>query len=85
MPDEITEQLSQGDEVITLSIVEEEELEISLALTQLEAVLDIKFSQYLFALEKRLKVLFSSRNITKANMPLCVASVCCIIIKTLYL
>jgi hypothetical protein len=83
MPDEITEQLSQGDEVIALSIVEEEELEISLALTQLEAVLDIKFTQYLFALEKRLKVLFSSRNITKANMPLGVASVCWIISQTL--
>jgi hypothetical protein len=84
MPDEITEQLSQGgDEVLTLSIVEDEELEISLALTQLEAFLDLKFSQYLFAIEKRLKVLFSSRNITKANMPLGVASVCWIISQTL--
>jgi hypothetical protein len=83
MPDEIIEQLSQGDEVIALSIVEDEELEISLALTQLEAVLDIKFTQYLFALEKRLKVLFSSKNISKANMPLGVASVCWIISQTL--
>ena len=83
MPDEIIEQLSQGDEEIALSIVEDEDLEISLALTQLEAVLDIKFSQYLFALEKRLKVLFSSKNISKANMPLGVASVCWIISQTL--
>lgn len=83
MPDEITEQISQGDESINLSIVEDEELEISLAITQLEAVLDIKFTQYLFALEKRLKILFASKNITKENMPLGVASVCWIISQTL--
>jgi hypothetical protein len=82
MPDEITEQISKGDESIKLSILEEEELEISLALTQLDAVLDIKFTQYLFALEKRLKILFASKNITKENMPFGVSSVCWIYSQT---
>lgn len=76
MPDEITEQISMGQEVIKLSLVEEEELEISLAFTQLESVLDIKFTKYLFALEKRLKILFAAKNISKSNMPFGVASIC---------
>jgi len=83
MPDAITEQISMGEEDISLSIVEDEELEISLAFTQLESVLDIKFSKYLFALEKRLKILFAARNITKSNMPFGVASVCWIFSQTL--
>ncbi len=83
MPDTITEQISLSDEEISLSLVEDEELEISLAFTQLESVLDIKFSNYLYALEKRLKILFASRNITKANMPFGVASICWIYSQTL--
>ncbi len=76
MPDEITQQISQSNDAVGLSLVEDEELEISLAFTQLESVLDIKFTNYLFALEKRLKVLFSSKNISKDNMPLGVGSIC---------
>jgi len=83
MPDEITEQISMGHEEIKLSLVEDEDLEISLALTQLEAILDIKFSKYLYALEKRLKILFAAKNITKSNMPFGVASVCWIFSQTL--
>ncbi len=83
MPDEITEQISMGEEVIKLSLVEDEDLEISLAFTQLEAVLDIKFTKYLYALEKRLKILFAARNITKYNMPFGVTSVCWIFSQTL--
>ncbi|MCF6318548.1 MAG: DUF1631 domain-containing protein [Proteobacteria bacterium] len=83
MPDEITEQISMGEEEIRLSLVEDEDLEISLAFTQLEAVLDIKFTRYLYALEKRLKILFAAKNITKSNMPFGVTSVCWIFSQTL--
>ena len=83
MPDEITEQISMGEDVFTLSIVEDEDLEISLAFTQLESSLDIKFTKYLFALEKRLKILFAAKNISKTNMPFGVASVCWIFSQSL--
>jgi hypothetical protein len=83
MPDEITEQISLGEDAFKLSLVEDEELEISLGFTQLESVLDVKYSKYLFPLEKRLKVLFASRNISKANMPFGVTSVCWIFSQTL--
>ncbi len=83
MPDSITEQISLSNDEISLSLVEDEELEISLAFTQLESVLDIRFSNYLYALEKRLKILFASRNITKANMPFGVTSICWIYSQTL--
>ena len=76
MPDKITEQISLSEEPIKLSLVADEELEISLGFNQLEAVLDIKFSKYLFALEKRLKILFASKNISKSNMPFGITSVC---------
>jgi len=83
MPDEITEQISLGQETLTLSLVADEELEISLGFTQLESVLDVKFIRYLFALEKRLKVLFASKNISKSNMPFGITSVCWIFSQTL--
>ncbi len=83
MPDSITEQISLSNDEISLSLVEDEELEISLAFTQLESVLDIRFSNYLYALEKRLKIVFASRNITKANMPFGVTSICWIYSQTL--
>jgi hypothetical protein len=83
MPDSITEQISLSNDEISLSLVEDEELEISLAFTQLESVLDIRFSNYLYALEKRLKIIFASRNITKANMPFGVTSICWIYSQTL--
>ena len=83
MPDEITEQISLDEEEVKLSLVEDEVLEISLALTQMESVLDIRFSKYLFALEKRLKILFASRKITKENMPFGVVSICWIFSQTL--
>jgi hypothetical protein len=83
MPDEITEQISLGEDELMLSLVEDEELEISLAFTQLESVLDIKYANYLFSLEKRLKILFASKNITKSNMPFGITSVCWIFSQTL--
>lgn len=83
MPDEITEQISQDEEEVKLSLVEDEVLEISLAFTQLESVLDIRFSKFLFALEKRLKILFASKKISKDNMPFGVVSVCWIFSQTL--
>ncbi|MFK8013784.1 MAG: DUF1631 family protein [Marinicellaceae bacterium] len=82
MPDEITEQISHEEDEVKLSLVEDEILEISLALTQLESVLDIKFSKYLFALEKRLKILFATRKISKDNMPFGVVSICWIFSQT---
>ncbi|MCF6287914.1 MAG: DUF1631 domain-containing protein [Proteobacteria bacterium] len=87
MPSEMTKHISNGagEAEIALSIIAEEDLEISLAFTQLESVLDIKFTQFLFALEKRLKVLFASKNITKVNMPFGASSVCWILSQTMEL
>lgn len=83
MPDEITEKISANqDEDVQLSLVEDEVLEISLALTQLESFLDVRFSKYLYALEKRLKILFASKKISKDNMPFGVTSICWILSQT---
>lgn len=83
MPDELSEYISVADDVAQLSLVEDEELEITLALTQIESVLSSKFIHYLFALEKRIKVLFASRNVTKSNMPFGATSICWILSQTL--
>ena len=82
MPDEITEQISLDEQEVKLSLIEDEVLEISLSFTQLESVLDIRYSNFLFALEKRLNILFSTRKINKDNMPFGVASICWILSQT---
>ena len=75
MPDEIYKQVRNNEEEIKLSLVNDEDLEITLAFTQLESVLDIKFTKYLYALEKRFKVIYASRKIDKFNMPFGASSV----------
>ena len=77
MPTEITNQQdTTSEELVELSLVEEEELETTLSFSQMESVLDIKFSKYLVALEKRLKLLLASNTLTKFNMPFGITSIC---------
>ena len=83
MPDELVEFIKVAEDVNQLSLVEDEELEVTLALTQIESVLSSKFLHYLFALEKRIKVLFASRKVTKTNMPFGATSICWILSQTL--
>ena len=85
MPEEITNQQEASEEFVELSLVDEEELETTLSFAQMESVLDIKFSKYLIALEKRLKLLFSSNSISKFNMPYGVTSICWVFSQTLNL
>ena len=75
MPETISTELKQADEVMALSLVDEEDLEISLAFTQLDTVLEVATHAQLYALEKRLKVIYASRNIDKSNMPFSPASI----------
>lgn len=83
MPNELIEIIKVTEDVNQLSLVEDEELEVTLALTQIESVLSSKFIHYLFALEKRIKVLFASRKVTKTNMPFGATSICWILSQTL--
>ncbi len=83
MPEFISEQISRSDKKISLSLVEDEELEISLSLTQLEAQLDNRFHAELHALEKRLRVLYASRNMDRNNMPFSPESISWILSRVL--
>jgi hypothetical protein len=83
MPDALIEFIKVAEDYNQLTLVEDEELEVTLALTQIESVLSSKFINYLFALEKRIKVLFASRKVTKTNMPFGATSICWILSQTL--
>ncbi|WP_395374175.1 DUF1631 family protein [Marinicella sp. W31] len=75
MPEAISSELKQADEVVALSLIDEEDLEITLAFTQLDTVLEVATHAQLYALEKRLKVIYASRNFDKSNMPFSPASI----------
>jgi len=85
MPNEIVNQheSESGEEMIELTLVDEEELETTLSFAQMESVLDIKFSKHLVALEKRIKLLFASNKVSKFNMPYGITSVCWVFSQTL--
>lgn len=70
--DDIVSQI-ENRQSVEFSSTENEELELSLEITQMESVLDIKYSKYLHALEYRFKVLFAYKKVNKSNMPLGVA------------
>jgi len=59
------------DESDSLSLVNETQLEEALAIDNLEARLDDRFSDQLFGLEQRFKHLFPHAHMTRHNNPLC--------------
>lgn len=77
--DEIVDQLEMTKGEIHLQMADDEDLEVSLDITQMESVLDIKYSRYLHALENRFKVFYANRNVSKSNMPLGVPFLCSIV------
>ena len=83
MPVEFNEQISVSDEVFKLSLVDDSELEIGLALNQIESTISSKYIKQLFVLEKRINILFKSSNISRANIPMGANSICWILKNTL--
>lgn len=83
MPVEFTQQIKVSKDVFKLSLVDDSELEISLALNQIESTISSKFIKQLFVLEKRINVLYRKDNLTKSNMPMGSNSICWILKNTL--
>jgi hypothetical protein len=75
MPDFISSEVNKSDSKMSLSLVEDEELSISLALTQLDSNLEVVSHAELYTLEKRMNVIFENEKIDKTNMPFSPASV----------
>lgn len=75
MPDFISAEVNKSDSKMSLSLVEDEELSISLALTQLDSTLEVLSHGELYTLEKRMNVLFGNERIDKTNMPFSPASI----------
>lgn len=75
MPQFISVEVNKSDNKMSLSLVEDEELSITLALTQLDSTLEVVSHGELYTLEKRMNVLFGNEHIDKTNMPFSPASV----------
>ena len=75
MPQFISVEVNKSDNKMSLSLVEDEELSISLSLTQLDSTLEIVSHGELYTLEKRMNVLFGNEHIDKTNMPFSPASI----------
>ncbi len=69
MPDFISKHLESQQEPAVLSLVAEEELSITLALTQLDSSLEVIGHAELYTLEKRMNVLYGSGQLDQSNMP----------------
>ncbi|MCX7544215.1 DUF1631 family protein [Marinicella gelatinilytica] len=75
MPDFISSEVNKSDKKMSLALVEDEELSISLSLTQLDSTLEIAGHTELYLLEKRMNVLFGDERIDKTNMPFSPAAI----------
>lgn len=75
MPEFISEEVNKSDKKMSLSLVEDEELSISLSLTQLDSTLEVVSHSELYMLEKRMNVIFGNEKIDKTNMPFSPASI----------
>ncbi len=75
MPQFISGEVNKSDKKMSLALVEDEELSISLSLTQLDSTLEISGHTELYLLEKRMNVLFGNERIDKTNMPFSPASI----------
>ncbi len=69
MPRGILAQLESDDFSGSLSLVDDEALEVTLAFSQLETRLEVRQHTELFPLEKRLRIVFRNTNLDKTNMP----------------
>ena len=75
MPEFISVEVNKSDNKMSLSLVQDEELSITLALTQLDSTLEVVSHAELFTLEKRMNVIFGNEQIDKTNMPFSPASI----------
>ncbi len=75
MPDFISAEVNKSDKKMSLALVEDEELSISLSLTQLDSTLEIAGHTELYLLEKRMNVVFGDERIDKTNMPFSPAAI----------
>ncbi|MCB1581535.1 MAG: DUF1631 family protein [Xanthomonadales bacterium] len=75
MPDFISQEVNKSDSKMSLSLVEDEELAISLALTQMDSNFEVVSHAELYTLEKRMNVIFGNEKIDKTNMPFSPASI----------
>ncbi|KAA3651847.1 MAG: DUF1631 family protein [Proteobacteria bacterium] len=75
MPNFISAEVNKSDKKMSLALVEDEELSISLSLTQLDSTLEIAGHTELYLLEKRMNVLFGDERIDKTNMPFSPAAI----------
>lgn len=83
MPDFISAEVNKSDAKMSLALVEDEELSISLSLTQLDSTLEIAGHTELYLLEKRMNVLFGDERIDKTNMPFSPAAIVWLMSHTL--
>lgn len=83
MPDFISSEVNKSDDKMSLALVEDEELSISLSLTQLDSTLEIAGHTQLYLLEKRMNVLFGDERIDKTNMPFSPAAIVWLMSHTL--
>lgn len=83
MPQFISAEVNKSDKKMSLALVEDEELSISLSLTQLDSTLEISGHNELYLLEKRMNVLFGDERIDKTNMPFSPASIVWLVSHTL--
>ncbi len=75
MPEFISAEVNKSDKKMSLSLVEDEELSITLSLTQLDSTLEVVSHAELYTLEKRMNVIFGNEKIDKTNMPFSPASI----------
>ena len=75
MPEFISVEINKSDNKMSLSLVQDEELSITLSLTQLDSTLEVVSHAELYTLEKRMNVIFGNEQIDKTNMPFSPASV----------
>ena len=68
MPEFISVEVNKSDKKMSLSLVEDEELSISLSLTQLDSTLEVVGHAELYTLEKRMNVIFGNEQIDKTNI-----------------
>ncbi len=83
MPEFISAEVNKSDTKMSLALVEDEELSISLSLTQLDSTLEIAGHTELYLLEKRMNVLFGDERIDKTNMPFSPAAIVWLMSHTL--
>ncbi|WP_223787242.1 DUF1631 family protein [Marinicella meishanensis] len=75
MPEFISAEVNKSDKKMSLSLVEDEELSISLSLTQMDSTLEVVSHGELYTLEKRMNVIYGNEQIDKTNMPFSPASI----------